>query len=125
MEPFLLIHHRRRPVTHKYIAKGEEDKPDGNERVWYREDGEAVRCRLEGMVVLESVNGQPGLHGRQDDGDEHSRRRQPRKAVLKEASVLVPVRHVTTQERVLREAVYLVQTAETELLMAAAASCAG
>lgn len=34
---------------------------------------------------------------------------------MEKASILVPGCHVTTQGRVLRQAVYLIQTAETEL----------
>lgn len=34
---------------------------------------------------------------------------------MQEASILVPGRHIATQGKVLRQAIYLIQTAETEL----------
>ena len=109
------MHNRRRPVACKYTTKGNEDKPDASKRTNYRNYDKSIRNSLKGNIILGKACRQSNLHGRQGQGNVHRRRRQPEEIVMEEASILVPGYHVTTQGIVLRQAVYLIQMAETYL----------
>ena len=102
------------PVTNKNTAECYDDKRDGNEGPQNRKDREAVRCSLKSIFAAKGLCCEPDLHCGQDNNDVERCTGQPGKVVMKESAILIPAAHVATQ-RGLREGVYLVQAAQTQL----------
>ncbi len=103
-----------RPVPHKDATELKHNDRSGNERSQNGKHREAVRCRLERMIVAEELGRQPDLHGGQDNSDVQRCAGQPSEVIVEEGAVPIPASHVPAHRRP-GDGVDLAQTTQTQL----------